>query len=352
VKRQTLSFVLVLFVLAAVLVVASHVIRKAGSGMDASAGSTTVTVSGVSFTVPSGLSPVPERQQCEWTVREYKRPKFATLQIMTAPASGRSFESLIATYFGLDGLPASHVTKTVEGWRTFIKPVPIRQNGVYVVQNRAKTTMYTYFFLHDDLQYWLRFTTGVSFTSVKAVFDEILYSTRFAGGEGPRREFFDAVEAVPRDGLYLYCQPPELILGIPLIGALLVFLITKLVMIRAGRLPPLESFAGDPPSYTEEGVEIGIRMTGKLSYQDAALAVTSRGLTVYTYKTPYIFVPKGAEAIEITSGRDWLGAERLRIANLGCEVFQKRRWAYRLALRKFALTIYTRNIPLVHSLLS
>ncbi len=107
---------------------------------------------------------------------------------------------------------------------------------------------------------------------------------------------------------------------------------------RSGRLPA----DTDPQAPIRAAfVEIGLVSPGRWKFMLAALTVTEAGLTLRTFGTPFLRIPRAALAGRVTLGRGWVDPPYLEIPLDGSAQFLKYAWAYRLSPGVLKLRIYT-----------
>jgi len=90
-------------------------------------------------------------------------------------------------------------------------------------------------------------------------------------------------------------------------------------------------------------MEIAISRSMQYQFMDGALGFDAEELTVYTFGTPFLVIPRKDFGGRATSGQGWFGSVFVAIDLEGPLDFRKFRWKYRGWKGPTRLKIYTRE---------
>lgn len=340
-KRQGLIAAAGLGLALAVTVVTVIVLRRTTLGALAPENLVERRLGSARLLVPRQFQPWRSTTPEGWSSEEFRGGSLGTLQLAVARRGETPFEDLCRRYFEMPSFPAGPFTWKTANASWFAKPVRVREDGLYVLRSAGKRLQITLFFTGGEETYWIRLTTRQSLGPVKDLFDAVAVSFRFADGRGPDPGLAAALAPVAREGHYRFVQPVELLLALPALVVGIVLLVLLLVARRAGRLPAPDPAGGEPPAYAEAHVEIGLSRTLQHQFLTGAVVVTAEGLTVHTFGTPFLVVPREAcRQARVEGGI--LGAF-VRLPLPDGSGFRKQRWKYGRP-GSFSLKIYAREV--------
>jgi hypothetical protein len=234
----------------------------------------------------------------------------------------------------------------------FFKEVPLFGRGAYVLRKRGKQLRFIAFFEREGTRHWLCLDTLNASTQQKELFDGILRSLRLPDGTDPGSGFSAALGSVVQESGYRFVLPMEILLLIPAIAVVLVAVVQAFVRRWAGRLPEALLSASMPPLFAEGGVEIGLARPFQRKFLDCAVLVTGEDLTVYTFGTPFLTVPRQAWPGRLEVGQAWLGLPFVKIELAGPPVYRKWTKVYRGLKGPLVLRIYTNEAERLKALLT
>jgi hypothetical protein len=210
-------------------------------------------------------------------------------------------------------------------YQWFYKEIPVFGRSAYALRKQGKSVRIVCAFEQDGLNHWIGLDTRMNFMIEKNVFDRMLLSMRLKDGSTPSARLAQALADIPREGRYRFFQPVWFLVVVPLFAMTLVFGIVSIVRHFSGRLPHPKVFGGRVPVFLEGGMEICLSRRMQHKFMDGAIAVTDEGLTVFTFGSPFLFIPRSALRGNITTGQGWLGNPYLSVPVEGAANFRK--WA-------------------------
>jgi hypothetical protein len=220
------------------------------------------------------------------------------------------------------------------------------------LRKRGKQLRFIAFFEREGTRHWLCLDTLNASTQQKELFDGILRSLRLPDGTDPGSGFSAALGSVVQESGYRFVLPMEILLLIPAIAVVLVAVVQAFVRRWAGRLPEALLSASMPPLFAEGGVEIGLARPFQRKFLDCAVLVTGEDLTVYTFGTPFLTVPRQAWPGRLEVGQAWLGLPFVKIELAGPPVYRKWTKVYRGLKGPLVLRIYTNEAERLKALLT
>jgi hypothetical protein len=306
-KRQTLLQTVIFLVLLVFFLGLAFQVRFQASKAMASSSQQVAVLGPLSINVPKAFGPGHAYRDQDWAVQEYRGGSLGTLRLAMEPGDGTPWEALCTRWFGLPAYraEASRFEAGHDDW--FFKEVPLFGRGAYALRKSGKQLRFIALFEHEGNRYWIGLDTRNPSTAQKAVFDGMVQSLRFADGTSPGPGLAESLRPIAREGGYRFIQPVEIIFFLPALLILLITLIQLLIRRRAGRLPEEALQVSGPPVFAEGGLEIGLARPFQRKFMDCAVTVDAEGLTVHTFGTPFLFVPRQNWAGRIDVGNAWLG---------------------------------------------
>ena len=347
-KRQTQILLLVSSLTLVALLATMFVLQRMTGSLDK------LTVrqerfGSVSIQVPDSFGSVTKRQDHGWEILEFRDARFGRLQLGTEPVRGWNFQDACKFWFALPTYPAGPLNYQAGRHRWFFKELPLFGRGAYALRQRGKSIRIVCAFEQDGLNHWIGLDTKMTFMVEKDLFDRLLLSLRLPDGTAPSAGLARALATVPEEGRYRFFQPAWFLVAVPLLGLALVFGLVNVIQRFSGRLPKGQVFGGHAPLFLEGGLEICLSRAWQHKFMDGAVAVTDEGLTVFTFGTPFLFVPRSAYQGKVATGQGWLGNPFLSLRVEGAANFRKWAVLYRGAF--FTLKIYSPDISRLRAVL-
>lgn len=244
-----------------------------------------------SFSIPSFFQGPKIKTNNGWNIKNYYLGNSATFRVSTLTSVNPNFDELCKQYFHLKSIDKSHsISKTNKGL-VFYKKINLIENGLYVIRKEGKKVSYIYFFTINDNLYWLDFFPKSSFISYKTIFDNILSTIKFKNGTSIPKNFTDNTKSICFESYFLFCQPYEIIIVLPIFILIFVWIILTFISKKLGATPSIETLAELNPSYTEENVEIETMLRNKKSFSTCFIAINSSYLYVFKFKKEFLTVP-------------------------------------------------------------
>jgi hypothetical protein len=350
-KRQTLLQIMIFAGMFLLLLAVTSTIRFRADRAMAASGQQVVSLGELTLKIPQGFGAGRAYRDEAWEVREFQGGSLGSLRLATEPGDGTPWETLCARWFGMSAYPAEPIRFQVGGYDWFFKEVPVFGRGAYALRKWGKQVRFIAFFERGGVRYWMGLDTRDAFTPQKELFDGMVRSLRLPDGTGPGRELDGALRSIVPESRYRFVQPVEIILLIPAVAVVLISIIQCFVRWRGGRLPETLLSATKPPVFAEGGIEIGLARPFQRKFMDCAVVVTPDDLTVYTFGTPFLTVPRNGWNGRIELGRAWLGLPFVKLELEVPPVFHKWAKLYRGMRGPLTLRIYTRDAERLRMLL-
>jgi len=335
-KRQTLMMILVFVVLAIALTTTALTLqprtRPSGPAQVVSLGELTL-----SLPSPFG-QPCPSRHE-GWKKALYSGGFLGNLLLATEPADGRTPAEAYREWFSMPGYAPGPMRYAAGGSSWFFQEVPLFGQGAYVLQKHGKTLRFIACFTQHNTRHWVQLETRNTTPGAQQLFRELLLSLRLPDGSQPGPALAAALDTIPRETRWRFIFPMELPFLLPLVVLVLVFGVQLTIRGRSGRVPDLP---GTPHTYLEGGLEVALTGPMQLQFLDAAVGVTPQSLTIYTFGTPFLILPRASLAGRVTTGQGWFGAKFLLLDLEGPLAFQKYKWKFR-ANQGAKLKIYAQD---------
>jgi len=319
VKRQTLFMVLVFAVLAigmgtAALTIQSKVTPKAPPRQ--------VEFEGLTLRIPGSFGSPRRSRHERWEKLSYSGV-MGNLLLAAEPADDRPLSQAFTQWFSLPGYARGPLRYEAGGSRWYFREIPFFGQGAYALQKRGKTLQFIACFSGNGRHYWIQLETRNTIPSIMKAFHEVLLSVREPDGSSPEPTLGAALDTIAQDCGWRFILPMTLPFMVPLIFLVLVFGIQLLVRGRSGRAPEVLA------NFREGGLEILLSGPGQLQYLDGAIGVTAQALTIYTFGTPFLVIPRSALAGRVSTGEGWFGAKFVLLDLEGPLEFQKYKWKFR-----------------------
>nr|WP_320131851.1 hypothetical protein [uncultured Holophaga sp.] len=283
--------------------------------------------------VPDRFSP-PERSSAGGWERLSMGGPAGRLILAWEPLDERDFPQACTRWFGLPGYAPGPLSYEKDGCRWFFKELPLFAGGAYALQKCGKRLRLITCFEADGVRHWVQLDTFRADRDVQRGFHALLASLRLSDGSTPGPALARSLSLIPEEAGWRFAFPLELTLLFPLGFLVLVTLIQALVRRRSGRIPP------EAPGRVQGGLEIALIRPFQMRFMDAALGLTGDTLTVYTFGSPLLVVPRRALAGRISEGRGWFGVRYVQLDLEAPLDFRKMRWQYG-GNRGLRIRIYT-----------
>lgn len=336
-RRQTLILLPSLGgVLVALLGLAAYIHRSA-AGARAGTPARTVAFGAVSVEVPEAFQALGRRQHEAWAIQEFQAPGVGLLQLAAEPDEGTPFEAACVRWFGLPRWEAGPVVYATRGRTWFFKALPFFGNGGLAMHKERKLLRITACFDSGGHRHWVELRTSHTFRPLFRVLSDLLATLRNPEGAALDPALGDALRRIPQESGWRFLMPLEALGLLPIVLGLLLVTVFWGVGRRSGRRPDLETWGR---SYQEAHVEVGWIGPGRRKFMLAFVAVDADGLTLYTFGTPLLRIPRSALKGQTPVQEGWFPPPYLEIP-LGTSVeFLKYRWAY-AGMGRTRLRIYT-----------
>ena len=148
-----------------------------------------------------------------------------------------------------------------------------------------------------------------------------------------------------RESGYRFVQPVGIILLLPVLAMGLILVIQLLVRWRAGRLPE----CGGPFLFAAGGLELSLARPFQRKLTDCAVTLTTEKLTVHTFGTPFLTVPR--KGLRVETGEAWLGLPFVKLELEKPPEFRKWGQFYQGLKGAPVLRIYTQEAERLRALL-
>jgi hypothetical protein len=351
-RRQTLLQVVILSAICLVFLGITAVFRFRAAQAMLPSNQQEVVLGSLALRIPKGFGSGRTYRDQAWEVRDFQGGGLGSLRLGTEPSDGTPWETLCVKWFEMPAYPAGPARFKRGEYDWFFKEVPLFGRGAYALRKRGKQLRFIAFFEREGTRHWIGLDTRNASTQQKDMFDGILRSLRLPDGSGPGPGFSSALGSVGHESGYRFVQPLEIILLIPAMAVLLVSVIQAFLRRWAGRLPEELATASRPPLFAEGGLEIGLLRPFQRKFLDCAVTVTADDLTVYTFGTPFLTVPRTGRQGQLEVGKAWLGLPFVRLELAGPPTYRKWTRVYRGMKGPLVLRIYTQEAERLRMLLS
>jgi len=257
------------------------------------------------------------------------------------PADQRPLAQAYARWFHMPAYSRGPIRYEAGPFRWFYREIPLFGQGGYALQKRGKSLRLIACFAQGGRHYWVHLDTPNASTQVQRAFHQMVLSLRLPDGSSPEATLAAALDGIPRECGWRFVMPMELPFLVPLAALLAIFGVQLLLRKRAGRLPE------HPVGFTEANLEISISRPLQIQFMEAAVGVTGEALTIYTFGSPLLVVPRSALAGRVSTGQGWFGARYVQLDLEGPLDLRKWKWKYR-SDRGAKLRIYTQDVERLH----
>jgi hypothetical protein len=344
-KRQTLLMVVILAFVVLVLLGVSLTLSYPARRAMVPANQQEVALGRFTLRIPKEFGGGRAYHDQAWEVREYPGGSLGQLRLATEPGDGASWEALCTKWFKLAAYPAGPTRFEADGFDWFFKEVPLFGRAAYALGKRGKQLRFVCFFEEGGVRHWIGLDTRNAATPQKDLFDGMLASLRLPDGTVPAAAFDEALEPIVRESGYRFVQPVGVILLFPVLAMGLILVIQLLVRWRAGRLPE----GGGPFLFAAGGLELSLARPFQRKLTDCAVTLTTEKLTVHTFGTPFLTVPR--KGLRVETGEAWLGLPYVKLELEKPPEFRKWGPFYRGLKGAPILRIYTQEAERLRALL-
>ncbi|WP_005035110.1 hypothetical protein [Holophaga foetida] len=309
--------------------------------------SRSVAFGGAALEVPEAFgAPVSSRFE-NWERRTLSG-RSGLLLLAWEPADPRPLSQAYAQWFDMPAYTRGPVRYESSGFRWFYREIPLFGQGAYALQKRSrgKGLRLITCFSQNGNHYWIQLDVPNPSTQAQRAFHAMLLTLKLPDGSRPEPTLAAALEGIPRECGWRFTLPMGLPFLLPLAVLALVFGIQVMVRKRSSRMPD------QPSGYMESGLEIAFSRPMQIQYLDVAIGVTGEALTLYTFGTPFLVIPRASMTGRVTTGQGWFGAKYVQLDLEGPLDLRKYKWKYR-ADRGARIRIYTPDeTRLYHTLMS
>ncbi len=266
-----------------------------------------IKVKDMVFSVPDFFNPAKIEIKGEWTIRNFSADNLL-LRISTAKGNQKGCEKIIKILLGINSIPQKGYFSLKNLY--FLKPLPLVENGIYVIKHRNKSNVYVFVFHKKDTIYYIDLVAPGTISKYKDIFDNIVISIvennsqfRLKDTEKTKKE----LKNICKQSLFIICQTETaFILLLPGLIAAFIFVLFYILTRNMGALPQ-SGLSELTPIYSEENLDAYAKIRFKRQWLAIALAVNNEGLHLFYRKKPLLFISKIDAAKKLKFGKSFWG---------------------------------------------